>query len=292
MMEQAINWKDDYSDTKYRKTLTAEYLNIPGLELFGKQIRTSATESLPLHFHEDCYEIVYITSGTPSFFVDGKTYNLSGGDVFITQPNQIHSTNSVPVTISEMYWVQVHVDPDFLYLNQSAICFLQEKLSHLSCPKINTDGNQIEKLFHHAFQIALSGTHPQLVAQYLSLALYLIVDFSEKTMFKLTPDIGRAINYILENITETLSLDELAKIALLSTSQFKQKFKKQIGVAPRQFINSQKIELAKALLEDGHSIQEITNTLNFVSSSYFTTVFKRFNSCTPSEYLRNFKSQK
>lgn len=291
-MPDAINWKDSYTNTKYLQILTEDCLNIPGLALFGKQIRTSATESLPLHFHEDCYEIVYITSGTPSFFVDGKTYNLSGGDVFITQPNQIHSTNSVPVTISEMYWVQVHVDPDFLYLNQSAICFLQEKLSHLSCPKINTDGNQIEKLFHHAFQTALAGTHPQLVAQYLSLALYLIVDFSEKTMFKLTPDIGRAINYILENITETLSLDELAKIALLSTSQFKQKFKKQIGVAPRQFINSQKIELAKALLEDGHSIQEITNTLNFVSSSYFTTVFKRFNSCTPSEYLRNFKSQK
>lgn len=135
MMEQAINWKDDYSDTKYRKTLTAEYLNIPGLELFGKQIRTSATESLPLHFHEDCYEIVYITSGTPSFFVDGKTYNLSGGDVFITQPNQIHSTNSVPVTISEMYWVQVHVDPDFLYLNQSAICFYKKNSPTFPVPK-------------------------------------------------------------------------------------------------------------------------------------------------------------
>lgn len=95
-MPDAINWKDSYTNTKYLQILTDDCLNIPGLALFGKQIRTSATESLPLHFHEDCYEIVYITSGTPSFFVDGKTYNLSGGDVFITQPNQIHSTTPYP----------------------------------------------------------------------------------------------------------------------------------------------------------------------------------------------------
>lgn len=289
-MDQAINWKDDYMNTKYRKVLTKKYLNVPGLQLFGKQIRTSATESLPPHFHENCYEIVYITSGNPNFFVQGKNYYLSGGDVFITKPDQIHSTNSVPVTLSEMYWIQIEINPDssFLFLSQDAIITLQNKLSSLTCPKITTDGDWVKMLFSKSFQAASSGENPQLISQYLSLLLYMILDFSEKTTFKLTPDIGKAVNYILDHIEEPLSFDDLAKISALSVSQFKQKFKKQMGIAPRQFINLQKIEYSKDLLQEGYSIRQISEMLNFVSNSYFTTVFKKFNSCTPSEYLRHY----
>ena len=65
-MNQVINWKDNYTDTRYRKILTSSYLDIPGLQVLAKQVRISATESLPLHFHENSYELVYITSGTPS----------------------------------------------------------------------------------------------------------------------------------------------------------------------------------------------------------------------------------
>lgn len=289
-MDQAINWKDDYMNTKYRKVLTKKYLNVPGLQLFGKQIRTSATESLPPHFHENCYEIVYITSGNPNFFVQEKNYYLSGGDVFITKPDQIHSTNSVPVTLSEMYWIQIEIHPDssFLFLSQDAIITLQNKLSSLTCPKITTDGDWVKMLFSKSFQAASSGENPQLISQYLSLLLYMILDFSEKTTFKLTPDIGKAVNYILDHIEEPLSFDDLAKISALSVSQFKQKFKKQMGIAPRQFINLQKIEYSKDLLQEGYSIRQISEMLNFVSNSYFTTVFKKFNSCTPSEYLRHY----
>lgn len=289
-MDQAINWKDDYMNTKYRKVLTKKYLNVPGLQLFGKQIRTSATESLPPHFHENCYEIVYITSGNPNFFVQEKNYYLSGGDVFITKPDQIHSTNSVPVTLSEMYWIQIEINPDssFLFLSQDAIITLQNKLSSLTCPKITTDGDWVKMLFSKSFQAASSGENPQLISQYLSLLLYMILDFSEKTTFKLTPDIGKAVNYILDHIEEPLSFDDLAKISALSVSQFKQKFKKQMGIAPRQFINLQKIEYSKDLLQEGYSIRQISEMLNFVSNSYFTTVFKKFNSCTPSEYLRHY----
>lgn len=287
----AINWKDDYTDTKNIKILTASQLNIPGLQLFGNQIRTFATESLPLHYHEDCYEVVYICNGIPSFNVSEKNYNLCGGDVFITQPNQIHSTNSVPVSISEMYWFQINLNScsNFLFQDQISINYLQNGLSTLPSPKISTDTPIIKKLLHSAFQAALSGSKPQLVAQYLSLLLYIILEFSEKTMFKLTPDIGRVMDYILDHIYEDISLDELSAVAYLSTSQMKQKFKKQLGIAPRQFINAQKIECSKTLLQEGYSVREVAAMLQFDNSSYFATVFKRYNSCTPSEYIKKLQ---
>lgn len=291
MPQEVINWKDNYTNTKYRKVLTSEHLNIPGLGVFGKQVRVSATESLPPHFHENSFELVYITSGTSNFFVEGRNYSLCGGDVFITQPSQLHSTNAVPVTISEMYWMQFefHSCQNFLHLDRTAIHTLEEKLSGLPSPKISTNGTEIGGLFQNAFQIALDGRDPQLVSQYLTLALYRIIGFSEKTVFRLSPDIGWAMNYILDHITEALTLDEIAKGAFLSTSQFKQKFKKQVGIAPRQFINSQKIEYAKDLLEENHSIEQIARLLNFESSSYFAFVFKKFCFCTPTEYRNRLR---
>lgn len=289
--QTAIKWTDEYTDTKRLKILTAPQLNIPGLQLFGHQIRTFATESLPLHYHEGCYEVVYVCNGTPSFHVAEKNYTLCGGDAFITQPNQVHSTNSDPVTISEMYWFQINLDccPNFLFQDQLSVDYLRNGLSALSSPRIITDTPIIEKLLHSAFQEALSCSKPQLVAQYLSLILYMMLECSEKTTFKLTPDIGRVTNYILDHIYETISLDELSAVAYLSTSQLKQKFKKQMGIAPRQFINAQKIECSKNLLQEGHSIHEVAAMLHFDNSSYFTTVFKRYNSCTPSEYIKKLR---
>lgn len=286
-MEPVINWKETYTDTKYRKVLTAEHLKIPGLMLFGREIRTAATASLPPHFHENCYELVYLTSGTSSFSVAGKTYNLSGGDVFLTQPDQVHSTGMIPVTISEMYWMQFSFSDcgHTFHLDDVAAALLQEQLQHLPSPKISTSGSSIEHLFHAAFELLLSGGNAFLASQYLSLALSLILDFSEKTVFKLTPDIGWTMNYILDHITEQLSLEKIAQGAYLSTSQFKQKFKQQVGISPRQFINAQKIEYAKTLLEEGSSVEQTANQLGFTSCSYFITVFKKYNSCTPMQYL-------
>ncbi|NBH76969.1 AraC family transcriptional regulator [Clostridiaceae bacterium] len=286
---KAINWKDRYTDTKYRKILTTEYLDTPGLQIFGRQIRISATESLPLHFHENCYELVYIASGTASFFVDGKYYSLGGGDAFVTRPNQLHGTNAVPVTISEMYWLQFSFDstPNFFHLDSAASHTMEDSFSRLSSPKISTSGNEIEKFLHEAFQIALTGCNLHLISQYLTLAFSMILSYSEQTIFKLSPDIGWAMNYILDHITERLTLEEIAKGAFLSVSQFKQKFKQQLGISPRQFINSQKIEYAMALLEEDCSVEETARKLILKVQAILPLYSKNFAAVLQ----RNIKSE-
>ena len=74
---------------------------------------------------------------------------------------------------------------------------------------------------------------PKFIASYLQLFLYLLIHSANSEKFALSPDIGRTLNYILDNITEELPLEELAALANLSCSQYKQKFKKQLGISPR-----------------------------------------------------------
>ena len=80
-------------------------------------------------------------------------------------------------------------------------------------------------------------------------------------------------------------MEELAKLCRLSVSQFKQKFRAQVGMAPRHYVNYHKIQLAKKMLLDGMSVTNTAMELGFGSSSYFTVVFRRYSACTPSEFL-------
>ena len=128
-----------------------------------------------------------------------------------------------------------------------------------------------------------------MAATYLQLFLHLLISFSSEEQFRLSPDIGRTLNYIMDHITEALTLDELASVANLSCSQYKQKFKKQMGISPRYYINQQKIEYSKMLLQDGMSVTDIAMLLNFNTSSYFSTVFKKYTLFSPLEYLKTLE---
>ena len=111
-----------------------------------------------------------------------------------------------------------------------------------------------------------------------------MVESAADVSFRITPDIGRATNYIMEHIQEELSMEELAQTALLSVSRFKQKFKLQLGISPRNFINLRKVEAAKRLLQEGHSVTQVAMDLGFSSSNYFSSVFRRYTSYSPSQY--------
>ena len=109
---------------------------------------------------------------------------------------------------------------------------------------------------------------------------------SQEEPHTISSDIKRAIDYIQQNITLDFSLEQLADIAILSCSQFKQKFKKQIGMTPNYYINRQKIEYSKALLLEGKSSTEISMLLNFSSSSYFSQAFQKACHLTPQQFRK------
>jgi AraC-like DNA-binding protein len=92
--------------------------------------------------------------------------------------------------------------------------------------------------------------------------------------------------YIANNLYNDLSVELLAEKMHFSDSHFKSWFKKEFGVPPADYVLRLRIEEAKKLLQtEGENI--VTDTayrLNFSSSQYFATVFKKYTGITPSEY--------
>ena len=50
------------------------------------------------------------------------------------------------------------------------------------------------------------------------------------------------------------------------------------------FINRQKVDMAQKLLAEGKSVTDTAFALGFNSSSYFSTVFRKFTRMSPGEF--------
>ena len=118
-----------------------------------------------------------------------------------------------------------------------------------------------------------------------------VIDFEKKSPNSgISPLINDSITFISENINEKVHLCQLANRVGLSLSRFKQRFKEEAGIPPGEFILRQKIKIAtKELIETDREITRIAYDLDFSSSQYFATVFRRFKDCSPTEYRRNME---
>jgi AraC-like DNA-binding protein len=96
------------------------------------------------------------------------------------------------------------------------------------------------------------------------------------------------VSYIMEHLSEDVSLEELARKASLSPFYFSRLFKKETGFTPHDYILTTRINHAKfLLLTSSLSIKDICFQLGFSSESAFCTAFKKKIGETPSEFRTN-----
>lgn len=278
--------EDTYFFSKERIVLTQNELKVPGLKVFGYQSKIHDITPLQVHYHKSYYEIIVLIEGLLMYYIDGKEYRLSGGDISIVPPDVLHSSN----VAGEFYWFQLDVNsPDGLFfLNNNAIANFSSQLDKIEHPIIHMKERYFLSILKKAFSIATNQLNPYILAGHLYTFMNLTVEPLKTSGAKrLTIDIEKSIAYIQDKCNEDISLDDIAIHCGLSVSQFKNKFKHQVGIAPRYYINLTKVERAKALLLQGMPVTEVAMELKFNSSSYFSAVFKKFTNYTPSEFCRN-----
>lgn len=97
--------------------------------------------------------------------------------------------------------------------------------------------------------------------------------------------IRMAIDYILNNLGEALTLEEVANHANLSKCYFCTQFKKEMKMSFTDYLAHARIEKSKYLLcNSNKSILDIAILIGFNSQSYFTTQFKKYTGVSPKEF--------
>lgn len=93
------------------------------------------------------------------------------------------------------------------------------------------------------------------------------------------------LHYINENLTSHISMDTLCRKAYLSRNIFFKWFREQFGLSPLEFINRERIRLAKQLLaEPNTSITSVSLQCGFSDVNYFVRLFKKSEGITPGVY--------
>jgi hypothetical protein len=128
-------------------------IGVSDLYLLGKYHYEKAGNCLVSHSHQDMMEVVYCHSGTQVYEVYNQQYRIKGGEIFITFPNEIHSTNQKPEEKGILYWLQIYIHPDknkILQLSNEESAFLVNKLLSIKQRHFRAD-TKVYKIFEEMF---------------------------------------------------------------------------------------------------------------------------------------------
>jgi transcriptional regulator GlxA family with amidase domain len=108
--------------------------------------------------------------------------------------------------------------------------------------------------------------------------------------FRRDDDIGGVLDWALGNLHEELSIEVLARHALLSTRSFARRFRAATGTTPYAWILEQRIRLAQQLLEGDPAlgVEEAAGRAGFSSASLLRQHFRRRFGCSPTQYRSRF----
>ena len=280
---------EEYWWSENRQVLTRQQHGIPGIKVLGHSLNTRALLPLETHIHPGCLELVLLTKGNQTYTMDGKTYPLSGGNVFISPPGAEHSSGGEPQNISEIYWVQADLseEKNFLSLEHEAGELLRHRLLGITQRVLYCEESLRQYFVDSFWNIASKDSCRQEYGKCLLAAFFYGVVLQEKAgMISLSDEIATAVSYIRQNIREVIRLEELAAYTGLSLSRFKVRFKNETGMTPREYINQVKIREAKKLLCQGENVTQVAMELGFSSSNYFATLFKKITLYTPTAYQK------
>lgn len=92
-------------------------------------------------------------------------------------------------------------------------------------------------------------------------------------------------NYVQEHLYEPISTEEMARALYVSRGHLSTAFKRECGMNLADYVQTEKIREAQALLTHTHqSILDISTHLGYSSQSHFGAVFKRYAGMTPHEW--------
>ena len=97
--------------------------------------------------------------------------------------------------------------------------------------------------------------------------------------------IAPAVEYLREHFRDKISIENLAKIAGLSSRQFGRCFAEAYGISPQTFLIKMRVQAACELLRNSNDeLADIAMSLGFYDQSSFTLQFRKHMGQTPRRY--------
>lgn len=263
-------------------------VGLPEIPLVGHYAYARAHPPLAPHLHLDIFELCLLERGTQPYVAGSVRYTLSGGDLFITKPGEVHGTGREPENKGQLYWLQFRDIPpgrSFLQLTPGETATLMARFRALSIRHVR-HAEILVPTFERILAAGADAPHPLRLADVRNLVLRLLLDVlhlaGHRMAHPFSIGIQQAIRHIEQHPDVIPSAEELARQARMSASHFKAVFKRETRMPPVEYAAWRRIERAKQLLRTtDRPVTRLAMDLGFATSQHFATVFKRFTGLTP-----------
>jgi AraC family transcriptional regulator, arabinose operon regulatory protein len=234
--------------------------------------------------------LLYCTDGQGWIQLPTGRVVLQAGAVFVITPGMPHSYGADAENPWTIHWF--HFSGTHCAEVVSAIVGEAQKPSQAVW--VGFSAERIA-LFDHIFDTFLNGySTSNLLYANLTLPFFL-ASFVLPENFQPAAQVSqvanptsKAILFMQNNLSASVTLDNIAQAAHLSASFFSRKFKQDTGYAPIAYFNYLRIQKACQLLHFSElRINEVASQLGIDDPFYFSRLFKKQMGVSPVEYRKN-----
>ena len=236
-------------------------------------------------------EIVYIASGSGTFYIEGKKYEAKSGRLFIYSPNTVHQESSAGRIKS--YFLQVAC---FVFKDRGPNCVLPDDAP----PVIDLGAHQpffetcMKDLFHNLEEF---GSIYYNIAQCkaLHILVYLNSIYNQPAEKRTLDKDSLPIlvkQYLDENFKSDITLETLEQVFYMSRYYISHAFTAYAGISPIAYLTSLRVDKAKSyLLSTGWPLKKIGLQVGFKNDAAFIRHFKALTGSTPSKFRELHRMQ-
>ena len=184
--------------------------------------------------------------------------------------DKVIQTNLDPEYIKTFYWNLIY-EINMIRISIKNLEVQDKDLSHdiSSLYKLIDNATQVKELQDLLEDVAMSVVHR-------------INRYNKKNINQI---LQKAMDYICENYTMSITLNELAEHTYVSTYYLSRMFKKELGKNFVEYLNEVRIDKAKELLKDNkYKTYEVAELVGIQDPHYFSKIFKKYVNMTPTEY--------
>lgn len=281
--KQSYNWKE----LTLLNALTANYDKRGYLSedfrLF--HLNDVGTRELAFHYH-DFDKIVIFLSGSVTYLIEGRAYKLQPYDIVFVNHNEIH--RPLIDTAVPYERIIVYLSPRFLSAYQTdaydlSLCLRKARTTHAHVLRMKPPAKR--SLFQTIKRLETAGSDSGYGAPLYCQALFLEFMVQLNRLFlnqKLDyPDtsssdrrIMAVMEYINQNLGDTLDVDRLADRFHFSRYHLMRLFKQETGYTIGRYISSKRLLAARELLSTDLPITEICFRCGFRNYSTFSRAYK------------------
>ena len=265
----------DYSQYNLEKT---GYLK-EDFRLF--HINDQTKKDFSYHYH-DFHKIIVFISGKVTYHIEGKAYHLKPRDILLVSQGAIHKPEIDPSVPYERYifWIR-----DDLSCQELNTCF--QKANDRSFNLVRADSALQERLkdllpeIEQTLQNKRFGDSVLRDALFTQFMIYINRIFlrtsssPDKKTYSSDTQVEQLLKYINRNLSENLSIDQLANRFFFSKYHMMRKFKNETGYTIHNYITSKRLLMARSLISQGMPIMKAAQASGFHDYTTFVRAYKK-----------------